>query len=148
MIIARKLAGLIMESSTCIYSQWSPGDSNNVADALSRDQHSSNSEFASSLLSLFSEQTPTGLVLFNLPKEIHLWALSLLQKLPNQQQLCRAHLKNMSGPSLDGNPSLAQLAPETISTSIITLPMTDTSSPVPLWKPSIPTSLVKQGGVL
>ncbi len=47
LIIARKLATLIMESSTCLYSQWFPGYSNNVADALSRDQHSSNHELSS-----------------------------------------------------------------------------------------------------
>jgi hypothetical protein len=131
MIIARKLAGLIMESSTCLYSQWFPGDSNNAADALSRDQHSSNAELCSSLLSLFPEQTPSGLVLYSLPNEIHLWALSLLQKLPNHQQLCQVHPKNMSAPSLDGNPSLAQSASEMISTSTISLPPNDTNYLVP-----------------
>ncbi len=50
LIIARKLAGLFMESSTCLYSQWFPWDSNKVVDALSRDQHKSSSKLCSVMI--------------------------------------------------------------------------------------------------
>jgi hypothetical protein len=53
LIVARKLASLIIESSTCLYSQWFKGDSNNVADALSRAHHLSNTELSSLLTSFF-----------------------------------------------------------------------------------------------
>lgn len=87
LVVARKLASIVMESSTCLYAQWFLRDSNNIADALSRDHLSTNSELCASLLSLFPEQLPVGLIFLDLPEEIYSWILSLLRELANPPQL-------------------------------------------------------------
>ena len=38
---ARKAASILMEKEACVYSQWVPGDENDITDSLSRDLHSS-----------------------------------------------------------------------------------------------------------
>jgi hypothetical protein len=60
LIVAWKLASLIIDSSTCLYYQWLKGDSNNIPDALSRAHHLSNTELSSLLTSFFPDQTTVG----------------------------------------------------------------------------------------
>jgi hypothetical protein len=80
---ARKLATLVIESESCTYSQWFPGESNSISDSLSRDFHI-DPDLLCCMLSLhFPTQVPFGLSLLPLPKEIVSWVTSLLQ---SQQQ--------------------------------------------------------------
>ncbi len=132
-----------MESSTCLYSQWFPGDSNNIADALSRDQHSTNTELCSTLLSLFPEQIPSGLIISELPKEILSWTFSILRQLPKPQQSSQELQRNINEVYRDGSPSYNPLESTTTSTLTILQPQNVNSSSVPFWKPSVITSSTK-----
>jgi hypothetical protein len=76
---ARKLASLVIETRSCLYSQWFPGEENIVSDSLSRDFHLAASHLSFSLTSNFPDQAPFGLNILPLPSNIVSWATSLLQ---------------------------------------------------------------------
>jgi hypothetical protein len=76
---ARKLADIILESETCLFSQWFPGEHNSIADSLSRDFHISNSHLCHLLLSHFPEQTPFGLTILPVPPDIVSWLTCMLR---------------------------------------------------------------------
>jgi len=80
---ARKLATLVMETASCIYSQWFPGESNSISDSLSRDFNIDPTLLCHILSVQFPSQVPFGLSLLPLPNEIVSWVTSLLQ---SQQQ--------------------------------------------------------------
>jgi hypothetical protein len=84
LIIARKLASLILESHTCLYSQWFQGDKNIIADALSREHEISNEHLVLSLTSSYPTQTPAGLKICHLPREVSSWICLMLLQLPKQ----------------------------------------------------------------
>jgi len=86
MITARHLASLILNSKSCLYSQWFKGGENQVADSLSRDFHLSDSVLSEFLVSSIPHQVPFGLNIKPLPKEISSWLTSLLQNLPEKEQ--------------------------------------------------------------
>jgi len=60
---ARKLASLILETNSNLYSQWFPGDQNYIADSLSRDFHIDDTSLANLLSLHFPEQVPFGLTI-------------------------------------------------------------------------------------
>jgi hypothetical protein len=88
---ARKYASIFMNAGVKGYSQWFPGKSNNVADALSRDWHLGNDKLTSLLHSHFPEQMPENFRILPLPSEISSWLTSLLQPLPVSEQLREQH---------------------------------------------------------
>ncbi len=57
---ARKLAELLIQSESSLYSQWYPGDQNSISDSLSCDFHIPPSNLAFLLLSHFPDQAPFG----------------------------------------------------------------------------------------
>ena len=83
---ARKLASILIDSETCIYSQWFQGDENQIADALSRDFHLTNDELTSLILTFIPEQAPFGLTILPVPPEIYSWLICLLRNQPSNQQ--------------------------------------------------------------
>jgi hypothetical protein len=83
---ARKLATLLIESKSCIYSQWFSGEENSISDSLSRDFHINSTQLCNLLSSNFPFQAPFGLKIHPLPKEIVSWVTSLLQFHPQQEQ--------------------------------------------------------------
>jgi hypothetical protein len=136
LIIARKLASLVMDSESCLYSQWFPGNSNNIADALSRDHLTPNNKLCSLLLSLFPEQTPAGLTISEIPNEMQSWLSSLLLRLPKQQQQQQKQLASATDPSHNDDLFSQQLV-STMTSTLTTLPYQKSiKSSVPSWRPS------------
>jgi hypothetical protein len=91
-----------MDANVKGYSQWFPGKSNNVADALSRDWHLGDNELTSLLRSHFSEQMPENFRILPLPNEISSWLISLLQPLPVSEQLQEQHTTTGIELGIDG----------------------------------------------
>jgi hypothetical protein len=87
MELARDLGKIILEKRICLYSEYLPGDENEICDSLSRDFHLSKTE----LMSLFSNspsvKIPQDFAIYKVPGEIASWAFSLVQQSPAQKQL-------------------------------------------------------------
>jgi hypothetical protein len=91
---AKRLATLIINSKCCFYSQWFPGNDNNISDSLSRDFHWSDSHLTGLLSTAFPHQVPFGLEMLPLPTEISSWVTSqlllLLQTMPWSKEPTRS----------------------------------------------------------
>jgi hypothetical protein len=74
----RKLADILMESESNLYSQWFPGDKNSISDSLSHDFHIPITNLSFLLESHFLEQAPFGLKILPLPLDIVSWLICLL----------------------------------------------------------------------
>jgi hypothetical protein len=83
---ARKLASIIIDTNSCLYSQWFEGDANQIADALSRDFHLTDSELTCLILRSIPEQAPFGLKIYPVPPEIYSWLICLLRNQPSKAQ--------------------------------------------------------------
>ena len=92
LIVARKLASIIIKADCCLYSQWFPGELNVVSDILSRRFDLTDTELVSFVLQTCPLQVPFGIKISSLPTEIDCWLTSLLltarslQPSPNKQQ--------------------------------------------------------------
>ena len=70
-IVARKLAQVMMEKETALYSQHIKGSSNVIADALSRDHHLSSKKLTFALNAIYKPQVQKDLTLLEqVPNEI------------------------------------------------------------------------------
>ena len=78
LLIARKLAELVLENDLTLYSQWFPGTHNIIADSLSRDQHFSDTERISLFSSFFPPQDSPHFRRTIVPAEISDWVCSIL----------------------------------------------------------------------
>ena len=80
--LARAMANLIMDHNSCLYSQWFPGDENNLTNALSCDTHLDNDALLTLLLSHVPKQIPEGFCICPLPlklvSQITTWLRNLL----------------------------------------------------------------------
>jgi hypothetical protein len=83
---ACKLASIIIDSDSCLYSQWFQGDENIIADALSRDFHLTDSELTFLILHSLPNQAPIGFKILEVPTEIYSWLTCLLCSQPLTQQ--------------------------------------------------------------
>jgi len=81
---ACQVAPVIIGSESCLYSQWFPGDLNEVSDACSRDFHLTDLELTNLILSSVPTQVPNGFKLYKLPQEIASWLMLLLQNQPQK----------------------------------------------------------------
>jgi hypothetical protein len=79
---ACKLAKLVIDSRSCLYSQWFAGEDNVVSDALSHDFHLTDSSLIHIIQSNIPHQVPFGLRIFQLPQEIISWLTCMLWSLP------------------------------------------------------------------
>ena len=106
---ACKLASNILQSESCLYSQWFPGNKNDVADACSRDFHLPDRELTSMISSFVPQQIPNGFKLREVPQEIILWTTSTLLSQPQQREWnqtpIRSNLSRGSDTSLTSSPS-------------------------------------------
>ena len=85
--IARSMARYLMVHELSHYSQWFPGKSNSVADALSRDFRLDDAEIVSRIRSLFTHQIPSNFALIQLPQEMITSVGCMLRLLPKSQHL-------------------------------------------------------------
>ena len=88
--VARKLATLILDSESVLYTQWFKGSWNLVTDSLSRDMYL----FSASTHTLFLKSTvqcqlPPNFQIQELPEEISCFITSVLQQLPVKKQRSR-----------------------------------------------------------
>jgi len=94
LLIARALATLILDHNIGLYSQWFPGDENDVGDSLSRDHHLSADAIVLMLSSAVPEQVPPGFGIKVLPpalvSQLTLWLRSLPRVKPPQTQPLRS----------------------------------------------------------
>jgi hypothetical protein len=88
---ARHHAKLFMGANIKGYSQWFAGKLNNVLDALSWYWHRDDNKLTSILCLHFPQQMPTHFEISPLPREISSWLISLLQRLPVNEQLQEEH---------------------------------------------------------
>ena len=85
--IGRKLAELILNSETVLYKQWLQGSQNALADSLSRDFYFLDTHSHELFLhNTVPSQIPPNFHIKHIPKEINLFAISMLQKLPKTKQ--------------------------------------------------------------
>ena len=84
--VARKIASLSIDNDLRLYSKWLPGESNKVADYLSRNSTSTNDELTHYIINNYPTQVPKNLETSALPKEIESFISNLLQSLPKPQQ--------------------------------------------------------------
>jgi len=115
--VARNHASRYMSKNVKEYSQWFPGNENNVADALSRDWDRSDSELTNTLYFFVPTQMPKNFNIVPLPNEITSWVTSLLQRLPVKEQYREKHTTTTIGRGTDGHSIATPLGSETISFS-------------------------------
>ena len=86
-----------MEHEIKNYSQWFPGEVNDVSDALSRGDDRSDDELTTILRTFVPSQVPVHFEIVQLPSEISSWLTSLLQRLPVKEQLLEKHTRTKIG---------------------------------------------------
>ena len=103
--ISREHAIRMMTNNCKDYSQWFPGEENDLADSLSRDFHLSDENLLSLYFNLIPEQTPTNLKISALPEEITSFLSSMLQTLPDKTQQQEKHKISSLAHGIDGHSS-------------------------------------------
>jgi hypothetical protein len=93
----RMQATLFMSLGIKCYSQWFPGERNQVSDALSHDDDRSGKELTSVIKSFCPLQVPSHFEILQLPNEIISWLTVLLLKLPVSVQLSKVHTRSKIG---------------------------------------------------
>jgi hypothetical protein len=114
------------------YSGWFPGDSNVVADSLSRDDNKLDNELASLFCIHCPSQIPEHFEIEPLPKKKFLWLTALLLKLLVKPQSHKKHRRTKLGCGTDGPPTAAGLDSLTYSLTISHAPQGSSSlEPLP-----------------
>ena len=107
---ARKLAEILMDNDSALYSQHVKGTHNVVADSLSRDHHIPNKQLKFILHILFPSQVPKGFTIQNPPKEIISWLYSWKAMLPHRKASPQEHKPSKLGVLIDGEDSWKAVA--------------------------------------
>ena len=100
--ISRDHARRMMERDCCEYSQHIPGETNDLADALSRDFSIPNDHFTKLAFQFLPTQVPIDFKISPLPQEILSFLFSLLRELPSKTQQLEKHKKGKLGLGLAG----------------------------------------------
>jgi hypothetical protein len=139
---AQELAAIILDSKSCLYSQWSPGSENCIADSLSRDFHINSSHLCDLLLSHFPEQAPFGLVILPFPPEIVSRLTCLLLKQPQKEPWCKAPIRSKFVLGLGIDATLTPLDCLPIPSSLVFPKLREQRSSAPLLTRSEKADLV------
>ena len=103
--VARGHTKRLMGGEIKDYNQRFPGSGNEASDAPSRDDDRDD-EIPTQILHTFvPSQVPKHSKIVLLPKEISSWLISLLWKLPMNEQLWERHTRTNLGDSGDGKPT-------------------------------------------
>ena len=135
---ARHLASLLIDSKTCLFSQWVEGEANGVSDILSRDHHLTDSEVVALILTSCPEQVPNGLRLLPLPNEISSWLTLKLREQPETTLSPKAPTRSKYAAGNAGSSTSAPLASGMISSSTTSAEARSTEFLVPSSKPYAP----------
>ena len=136
--LARAMANLIMDYNSCLYSQWFPGDANNLTDALSRDTHLDNDALLTLLLSHVPEQIPEGFCICPLPLELVSQIMTWLRNLPALTESPGAPQQSKFATGATGKHSSTRLNSMVIPSSLVSPGVSSTASSLPLPRPSTP----------
>jgi hypothetical protein len=112
--VARRLANLLLKSATQLVNEWTPGDTNEIADSSSRATHLSIAEHSALLHSHFPQQMPAGFAIEPLPVEISSWVGSILRLPPASSEPCPQPTRSKLGCGIAGSPASA---PSTVPTT-------------------------------
>jgi hypothetical protein len=138
--VAREDAQRKMDAGVKNYSQWFPGNENDVSDALSRDDDRGDEELTNILRHFVPSQVPSRFEIVPLPKEISSWLISLLLRLPVKEQLQERHMRTKLGRGVDSNSGVIPLASSTTTTLKTSQKVKESGSSEPL-----PWLCVEQG---
>jgi len=118
---ARQLGRILINTKSCLYSQWFPGDFNTVSDSLARDL-SLPADTLSHILSTFvPEQKPFGIKILPLPTEIDSWLTCLLGNQLQREPWSKEQQPSKLVLGIDTNGTFSQLDYTTIG-SLTTSP--------------------------
>lgn len=111
------------------YTQWFPGDANDIADSLSRDIHLDDLTLTKLLFHCVPEQMPKNFRIQKLPSEIESWICAWLQKMPEGKPLQEIHKSSKIALGSVGKSFLDQLESQTTGSSKATntVPKQDSS---------------------
>jgi hypothetical protein len=88
--VARKVARVVLQADAVLYRQWFKGESNTVADSLSRDCYFlTPAAHETFLLHTVPSQVPAAFKIQPVPAEISSFVSSILEQLPVQQRRCQ-----------------------------------------------------------
>jgi hypothetical protein len=119
---ARQLAKLVMNSQSCLYSQWFAGVDNVVSDALSHDFHLTDSSLTHIIKFNISHQVPFGLKIPQLPQEIISWLTCMLWNLPFKEQWSKEPMRSKLSLGHAIKPTYHQLDCHMIGSLILSQP--------------------------
>jgi hypothetical protein len=105
---SRKMAKILIRAKSRLISEWIPGDTNKVADSLSRDTNLSDADLTTLLRLHVPLQLPPNFAIKVLPAEISLWLTSLLQQLPDPKQSLNRPIRSQLQHGSVGNPTSAK----------------------------------------
>lgn len=91
------------------YTQWFPGDQNDVADALSRDTNLDDLTLTKLLFHCVPEQMPKNFKISPLPSEIESWIYAWMQRMPEGKPSQEVHKMSKIALGKDGKAFLTQL---------------------------------------
>ena len=89
--ISRSHASRLLKFQCVNYSQWFPGDNNDMTDSLSRDFPLTNSQLTLLLFKTVPSQMPSSFEISPLPQKIESYVLSMLERLPESLQTRERH---------------------------------------------------------
>jgi hypothetical protein len=89
--LSRDHAMRLLTNNCKDYSQYFPGDENDLADSLSRDFHLSDTQLTKLFHNFLPHQTPVNFKISPLPPQIVSYIFSILQTLPEKTQLQEKH---------------------------------------------------------
>ena len=115
--LSRDHAMRLLKNNCKDYSQYFPGDDNDLADSLSRDHHLSDDTLTKLYLKFLPTQTPQNFKISPLPQQIVSYVFSILQTLPEQTQPQEKHKTSSLCRGQDGLNFLTNLDLERTSSS-------------------------------
>jgi hypothetical protein len=135
-LVAREHARRYMNLGIRDFSQWFPGEENNVADSLSREMHLSDETLISLLHNTFPSQVPPNFKIVPLPNEIVSWLTSLLQRLPVKERYKEEHTPTTLAHGGDGQTTFNPLDSNQTSSSNLSPASSEPSSSARSVQPS------------
>jgi hypothetical protein len=124
-------ATLFMSLGIKNYSQWFKGESNEVSNALSRDDDWDDEELINIFCAFCPSQIPSHFRIVPLPSKITSWLIALLQKLPVNQHFNKVHMQSKLGRGNNGASTTNALG-TTASSSNISHNINESKSSEPL----------------
>jgi hypothetical protein len=119
--VVQLYTSIVLDASSCFYSQWFPGKDNEVSYACSRDFHLSDNELKNLILTSVPHQVPFGFKIYRIPDEIASWLTCTLLKQPQTTQWNQPQIQSKLSLGVDTN-SISTRSQLNLTTTLITSP--------------------------